>query len=88
MSLSIRPVLAHLPAPITLAAATLVGTIACTERPSDDDTEEPSDVGIDTDPTAIEGPEIGEEQIDNAKAVEPGPAELEVGTPQAEPEPR
>lgn len=61
----------------------LVGAAACTERPMGaESTEPPDDVGVEGDPTEIEGSEIGENVDDNARAVEPGPAELEVGEPQ------
>lgn len=72
-----------------VALAALLGTCACAEMSTRGEPEPPmgedEDIG---DPTEIEGIEIGPDRIDNAKAVEPGPAELEVGSPQAIPEPR
>jgi hypothetical protein len=74
-------------APIRAAFLVAVfGAAACTERPMDtESTEPPDDVGVAGDPTEIEGSEIGENVDDNARAVEPGPAELEVGEPQEYP---
>lgn len=65
-----------------LRVAALLALPACAERPSDTESQPPSDVGVEGDPAEIEGEEIGEESIDSARAVEPGPAELEVGEPQ------
>jgi hypothetical protein len=68
--------------PCILLVAACLAPVACAERPRDAESVEPDDVGIEGDPAEIEGAEIGEETMDNAKAVEPGPAELEVNEPQ------
>ena len=54
---------------------------ACADRPNPRQPEPPAPESSADDPRDIEDAEIGEEQTDDAQAVEPGPAEREVGMP-------
>jgi myo-inositol-hexaphosphate 3-phosphohydrolase len=71
------PWIASIGAALALAAAGCTNTTP-TVTPEE---AEAIDDDVEGTPTDIEDDEIGDDQADDAEAVEPGPAELEVGEP-------